>query len=119
MEPINIEETYQELLQYLSCLGKYKLYSDFMSRTLRYFDNSSEEIMKIVVSLPMIDEEHSFDSIKIAWKAPQYKDKFRILTFTATMNQKTMFDILLFDITNWKLDYLNNKPCIVENVEKK
>lgn len=109
MKNIDIEKEYQELIQYLSCLGDVKLYKDYMSMTLRIFDTTMKEILKVELSIPRVDEEYDTTFLSIRWKAPSYTGNFKTLRFNAFMNQEAMFNILLFDITNWKLDYLNDK----------
>lgn len=119
METIDIEKEYQELIDYLSCLGNVKPYPDYMSRTLRVFDNSMNDELKVEISIPMINGKYDTTQVLIRWKDPSYTNTLRTLKFKSSMNQKVMFDILLFDITNWKLNYLNDKLCIARNVEKK
>lgn len=37
-----ITETYNELIQYVSCLGKPRIIKDFLSVTIRLFNNSDK-----------------------------------------------------------------------------
>lgn len=119
MESINIEKEYQELIQYISCLGNVKLYKDFMSLTIRVFDTSLEESIKVEISIPKINGEYDKSQVVIRWKNPSYTNTFQILRFNTSIDQKIMFNILLFDITNQKLNYLTDRLCIARNVEKK
>lgn len=55
MKSINIEKEYQELIQYIFCLGNVKPYKDFMSLTIRIFDTSLKEVIKVEISIPKIN----------------------------------------------------------------
>lgn len=109
METINIEEKYNELIQYISYLGKTILLRDGMSLTIRLLDNSTEEPLKVTLSIPMNNEEYDYTQVNVSWRIPSKMEAFKTLKFLASASQKVMFDTLLFDITNWKLDYLINK----------
>ena len=119
MESINIEKEYQELIQYISCLGNVELYKDFMSLTIRVFDTSLKEVIKVEISIPKINGEYDKSQVTVRWKNPSHTDHFQILKFNTSMEQKMMFNVLLFAITNGKLNYLADRLCIARNVEKK
>lgn len=109
MEAINIEEKYNELIQHILCLGKTILLRDRMSLTIRLLDNSTEEPLKVTISIPMNNDEYDYTQVNVSWRIPSKMEAFKTLKFPVSASQKMMFDTLLFDITNWKLDYLINK----------
>lgn len=99
-----ITEAYNELIQYVSCLGKPIIIKDFLSVTIRLFNNSDKEFLKVVLSVPKSNESYDYNIVEISWRYTSSMLSFEKYKCSADIDQKVIFNILLFNITNWKLD---------------
>lgn len=111
MENLNnfIEKDYKELIQYLCCIGhssttNYKpnnVYIQirnkegevFLEFRLEYYRDSSWTL--------------DYNYIQVAWRLTGYSSFSHPHKFHKDMDQKVMFDIMLFEINNWKLSHID------------
>lgn len=116
-QPFNFEEKYQELLQCISHLGGGSVsYPDFMSVTTKALDSSKKEFLRIRVYVPKVKGTYDYNSIEVEWRPTIQTFPFKAHRFSASMDQKIIFNILLFEITNWKLD--NISTLISSTIDK-
>ena len=107
----NFEEKYKELIQYISQLGGGNIiYNDFLSVTIRVQDNSSKEFLRVNINVPKFEGTNNYDysSVEVKWRTTLHTYPFKTHRFSASMDQKVIFNILLFEIINWKLDNIDS-----------
>lgn len=105
LDKIDIGTNYNELIEYLCNIG-YTSTINYKERNvfIQVRNVTGEQYLQFRLDYPYDTlKGYNYDKLQIAWKLLEVSNFSIPHKFPKDLNQKVMFDIILFEITNWKL----------------
>lgn len=118
LDKIDIGSNYKELIKYFGNVG-YSSCTNYTERNvfIQIRDKKGEQYLQVRLDYSRDTVgEYDYNNLQIAWKLLGVTSFSIPHKFPKDMNQKVIFNIILFEITNWRLQHLDE--FIVKTIDK-
>lgn len=114
---INIGTNYVELIKYLRNIG-YSSTVNYAERNvfIQVRNSNGEQYLQFRLDYPLDAGKYNYENLQVAWRLLGYSSFSVPHKFPKGMNQKAIFEIIMFEITSWKLQYIDD--LIVKTINK-
>lgn len=119
MESITVSEKYKDLIQYISQLGtSTRKDYDLNSVVIKVFDNSNKETLRVKLTQPLTNiGDKNYHYLTLYWLIPPGGNYFHYNKFHESTDKTVIFNTLLFEVTNWKLQNIDRRiACAINNI---
>lgn len=108
MDNFDIGRIYKKLIKYLGSIG-YSSTTNYAERNvfIQVRNSNEDESLQFRLNYSVSYQEYDYDHLQVAWRLLGVSGFSAPHKFPKDMDQKIMFEIILFEITNWKLQNLN------------
>lgn len=117
MKSVTVPEKYKELIQYISQLGaSTRKDYDLNSVVIKVFDSSNKETLRVKLTQPLTNiEDENYHYLTLYWLIPPGGNYFHYNKFHESTDKSVIFNTLLFEITNWKLQNIDRRIACAIN----
>lgn len=107
----SVREKYKESLQYISNLGdRFEIICNVNTdATIKVKDYDEKELISVHLYQPINLNRWHQDYLRVSWKIPPKENFGRVDEFHQDMDQKIIFNILLYKIIDWKLSTFDGR----------
>lgn len=107
----SVREKYKELLQYISKLGdRFEIICNVNTDvTIKVKDYDGKELISVHLYQPINLNRWHPDYLRISWKISPKENFGRVDEFHQDMDQKVIFNILLYKVIDWKLSTFDER----------
>lgn len=108
MDNFDIGRIYKELIDNLSNIGYSSTISyDEKNVFIQVKNSNGERFLQFRLNYSVSYQEYDYEHLQVAWRLLGVSNFSTPHKFHKDMDQKVMFEIILFEITNWKLQNLD------------
>lgn len=108
MDNFDIGRIYKELIDNLSNIGYSSTISyDEKNVFIQVKNSNGNRFLQFRLNYSVSYQEYDYDHLQVAWRLLDVSSFSAPHKFPKDMDQKVMFEIVLFEITNWKLQNLD------------
>lgn len=114
---ISISINYKELIEYLRNVG-YKSTVNYAEKNvfIQVRNNEGEQYLQFRLDYHMDAKGYDYENLQVAWRLLGYSVFSAPHRFPKDMNQKVIFEIIMFEIINWKLQHIDG--LVVRTINK-
>lgn len=107
-EQTTLGQRYEELVSYLSSFGNSRTNFSEANVFTQVRNNKDEVFLQFRLDYPRdIHGKYDYDYVQVAWRLLGVSNFSAPHKFKASLNQKVIFDIILFEIISWKLQNID------------
>ena len=104
MDNFDIGRIYKELIENLSNIGYSSIISyDEKNVFIQIKNSNGDRFLQFRLNYSVSYQEYDYDHLQVAWRLLGVSSFSAPHEFPKDMDQKVMFEIILFEITNWKI----------------
>lgn len=108
MDNFDIGRIYKELIDYLCNIGySFTVHYGEKNVFMQVKNSNGDRFLQFRLNYSVSYQEYDYDHLQIAWRLLGVSSFSAPHKFPKDMDQKVMFEIILFEITNWKLQNLD------------
>lgn len=114
---ISIGTNYKELIGYLHNIG-HKSTVNYTEKNvfIQVRNNEGEQYLQFRLDYCLDTEGYNCENLQVAWKLLGYSGFSTPHRFPKDMNQKVIFEIIMFEIINWKLQHIDD--LVIKTINK-